>query len=41
MLKWLANIIKTPHIESKVPPLIRDEGGLLVEGGGYVKKKSF
>ena len=41
ILKWLANIIQTPHIKSEVAPLIRVEGGLLIEGGGTGKNLIF
>ena len=37
IMKWFANLIQTPHIKSQVSPLIRDEGGLLEEGGGTGK----
>jgi hypothetical protein len=41
LLKWLANIIQTPHLKSEVAPLIRDMGGLLIEGGGTGKNTLF
>jgi len=41
LLKWMANIIQTPHIKSEIAPLIRDMGGLLVEGGGTGKNTLF
>ena len=41
ILNWMANIIQTPHIKSEVAPLIRDEGGLIVEGGGTGKNLLF
>jgi len=41
LLKWMANIIQTPHIKSEVAPLIRDMGGLLIEGGGTGKNTLF
>ena len=41
LLQWMANIIQTPHIKSEVAPLIRDEGGLIVEGGGTGKNLLF
>jgi hypothetical protein len=36
-LKWLANIIQTPHRKSEIAQVIRDQGGLLIEGGGTGK----
>lgn len=36
-IKWLANIIQNPSKKSEVGCLIRDEGGLLLEGGGTGK----
>ena len=41
LLHWMANIIQTPHIKSEVAPLIRDEGGLILEGGGTGKNIGF
>ena len=36
-LKWLANMIQNPTRKSEVAILLRDEGGLLNEGGGTGK----
>jgi hypothetical protein len=36
-IKWLANIIQTPHIKSEIAQVIRDMGGLFTEGGGTGK----
>jgi hypothetical protein len=36
-IKWLANIIQTPDKKSEIAQVIRDMGGLLVEGGGTGK----
>jgi len=41
LLKWLANIIQDPKNRSQVAPLIRDEGNLLVLGGGTGKTSFF
>ena len=41
LLQWMANIIQTPHIKSEIAPLIRDEGGLILEGGGTGKNIGF
>jgi hypothetical protein len=41
MLDWLANIIQDPMNRSQVAPLIRDEGNLLVLGGGTGKTTFF
>lgn len=35
--KWLANIVQNPTRKSEVAILLRDEGGLLTEGGGTGK----
>jgi hypothetical protein len=35
--KWLANIIQAPHQKSEIAQVIRDMGGLLIEGGGTGK----
>lgn len=37
ILDWLANIIQDPMRRSEVAPLIRDEGSLLLSGGGTGK----
>jgi hypothetical protein len=37
LLKWMANIIQTPHEKSEIAQVIRDQGGLLIEGGGTGK----
>lgn len=37
VLDWLANIIQDPMRRSEVAPLIRDEGSLLLSGGGTGK----
>ena len=41
IIKFLANIIQTPHIKSEVAILIRDEGNLFIEGGGTGKNVIF
>lgn len=41
MLNWLANIIQDPMNRCQVAPLIRDEGNLLVLGGGTGKTTFF
>jgi hypothetical protein len=41
IFKWFANIIQTPHIKSENAILIRDMGGLLIEGGGTGKNLAF
>lgn len=41
MLDWLANIIQDPMNRSQVAPLIRDEGNMLVLGGGTGKTSFF
>lgn len=41
LIDWLANIIQDPMNRSQVAPLIRDEGNLLVLGGGTGKTSFF
>ena len=41
LLKWLANIIQNPTRKCKISPLIRDEDGLLIKGGGIGKTLFF
>jgi hypothetical protein len=41
LASYLANIIQTPHLRSQICPLIRDEGGLIVNGGGTGKTTFF
>lgn len=41
ILDWLANIIQDPMNRSQVAPLIRDEGNMLVLGGGTGKTSFF
>lgn len=41
LIKWLANIIQDPMNRSQVAPLVRDEGNLLVLGGGTGKTSFF
>lgn len=41
ILKWLAKIVQDPIHKSEIGVLIRDEGGLLTEGGGTGKNLLF
>lgn len=37
LLKWFAHIIQKPNVKTEIAPLLRDMGGLFVEGGGTGK----